>query len=260
MYDDLLDDPKVQRLPPLLFKAWVNILCLASKHGGRIPSIEDSAFALRTDESSLSDIFSNLVARGLIDAVGDHMEPHNWPARQFKSDKDETAAQRQRFKRERDKAIPTGNVTQDVTRDTSVTSRPPETETETETEEDILGPSAPQIVETKLPKSEPEGFIAFWEAYPKRDGSPDRKGAVKAFGPALRRASLEIILDGARHFADAMTARGKTGTEFIPQARTWLNGDRWNERYESSTPLDDKQAKARAVLEKYAYAPPESRS
>jgi hypothetical protein len=96
------------------------------------------------------------------------------------------------------------------------------------------------------------------EAYPKRDGSADRKGAVKAFGSALKRAPLEIILDGARHFADAMTARGKTGTEFIPQARTWLNGDRWNERYESSTAIDDKQAKARAILEKYAYSPPES--
>jgi hypothetical protein len=128
----------------------------------------------------------------------------------------------------------------------------------TEKDINILGLSAPRTVEAKLPKAEPDGFIAFWEAYPKRDGSADRKGAVKAFGSALKRAPLEIILDGARHFADAMTARGKTGTEFIPQARTWLNGDRWNERYESSTPLDDKQAKARAILEKYAYAPPES--
>lgn len=101
-------------------------------------------------------------------------------------------------------------------------------------------------------KPEPDGFAEFWEVYPKRDGSSDRKGAVKAFGPALKRASLETILDGAQHFADAMQARGKTGTEFIPQARTWLNGDRWNERYDAATAADSKEAQWRATLEKYA--------
>jgi len=98
---------------------------------------------------------------------------------------------------------------------------------------------------------EPEGFSEFWESYPKRDGSADRKGAVKAFGAALKRAPLETILDGAQHFAEAMQARGKAGTEFIPQARTWLNGDRWNDRYDASTAADSKQAQNLAILEKY---------
>ena len=31
LYDDVLDDPEVQRLPPDLFKHWVNLLCLANK-------------------------------------------------------------------------------------------------------------------------------------------------------------------------------------------------------------------------------------
>jgi len=106
-----------------------------------------------------------------------------------------------------------------------------------------------------LQKPEPEGFAEFWQAYPKRDGSPDRKGALKAFGPALKRASLQTILDGVKHFAEAMTARGKVGTEFIPQARTWLNGDRWNERYDdSSAPLNG-EAHLLAVLAKHGAAP-----
>lgn len=103
-----------------------------------------------------------------------------------------------------------------------------------------------------LPKpSETEGFEEFWDAYPKRDGSADRKGAEKAFRAALRRASLETIIDGALHFSNAMTARGKAGTEFVPQARTWLNGDRWNERYDAATAADSRQAQNLAILEKY---------
>jgi hypothetical protein len=98
---------------------------------------------------------------------------------------------------------------------------------------------------------EPDDFTAFWAIYPKRDGAMDRKSAVKAFNAALRRASLTTIIDGAEHFAQAMTARGKVGTEFIPQPRTWLNGDRWNDRYDATTAEDSKEARNRAILEKY---------
>lgn len=97
----------------------------------------------------------------------------------------------------------------------------------------------------------PEGFDEFWESYPKRDGSADRKGAMKAFRAALKRAPLETILDGTDHFRQAMTSRGKVGTEFVPQARTWLNGDRWNERYDAAGPADSKAAQNLAILEKY---------
>jgi len=34
VHDDLVDDPKVQRLDPRLFKALVNLWCLASANGG----------------------------------------------------------------------------------------------------------------------------------------------------------------------------------------------------------------------------------
>jgi hypothetical protein len=78
-----------------------------------------------------------------------------------------------------------------------------------------------------------EGFGKLWAVYPKRNGSADKKGALKAYWPALKRASLETILEGARHFAQAMAERNTVGTEFIPHLRTWLNGDRWEERFEA---------------------------
>jgi hypothetical protein len=46
-YDDALNDPKVQKLSGDLFKAWVNILCLASKHGGELPAVNDNPEGVR---------------------------------------------------------------------------------------------------------------------------------------------------------------------------------------------------------------------
>ena len=43
MYDELLDNPKVQRLSGDEFKAWVNILCLASRHDGVVPPVAEGA-------------------------------------------------------------------------------------------------------------------------------------------------------------------------------------------------------------------------
>ena len=49
-YDGALNDAKVQRLPAPLFKAWVNLLCLASMHDGVLPPVADISFSLRIPE------------------------------------------------------------------------------------------------------------------------------------------------------------------------------------------------------------------
>lgn len=102
MYDDVLDDPKVQRLPPDLFKAWVNLLCLASRNDGVLPEIEDIAFALRMSQDVTRDMVVTLQDRGLIDDC-DGLTPHNWSSRQFKSDSTEDARERKRKQRAREK-------------------------------------------------------------------------------------------------------------------------------------------------------------
>lgn len=68
MYDELLNDPKAQRLDPALFKTWVNLLCLASRHGGVLPEASDIAFALRLSEESAEQAVKQLVECSLIDA------------------------------------------------------------------------------------------------------------------------------------------------------------------------------------------------
>jgi hypothetical protein len=112
MYADVLDDPKVQRLPDDLFKAWVNLLCLASRNDGVLPPVEDIAFALRMSQDVTVTVTAELVKRGLLDE-GDNLAPHNWAERQFKSDTPESAAERKRAQRAREKERPkAGNVTE----------------------------------------------------------------------------------------------------------------------------------------------------
>lgn len=118
-YDEVLNDPKVQRLAGEKFKGWINLLCIASKNDGVLPSIEDIAFALRLSVERTSSLLDEFCAAGLLDPVevedsAIHYEPHNWNGRQFKSD-----VSNERVKRHRQRKC---NVTP------TVTETPPDTE------------------------------------------------------------------------------------------------------------------------------------
>lgn len=95
-----------------------------------------------------------------------------------------------------------------------------------------LNGTNPRAVGTnpRASEQEPDGFDAFWAAYPKRDGNADRKGAVKAFAPAVKRAGdHSLVTRAAARYAAHCREKGKIGTEFVKQARSWLNGDFWRE-------------------------------
>lgn len=120
-YDDALNDPKVQRLEPAIFKSWVNLLCLASKSGGTLKSAEDVAFALRISVPKAAEIVTLLSLKGLLDQVdGGYFSPHNWGKRQFQSD---VSTDRVKAFRKRQRNV---SKTESET--------PPETDTESETE------------------------------------------------------------------------------------------------------------------------------
>ncbi len=89
MYSSILNDPKMQRLSPALFKHWVNILCLAneSEPRGLLPDVDDIGFALRMKPSEAKSIVTQLDRAGLIDRTPQgRYFPHNWPQRQRSSD------------------------------------------------------------------------------------------------------------------------------------------------------------------------------
>lgn len=85
-YDDALHDPKVQSLPPILFKFWFNLLCVASKYDGLIPPLSELQALLKARSNYVEAHIQGLLKRGLIDEVDGGYEPHNWRKFQYKSD------------------------------------------------------------------------------------------------------------------------------------------------------------------------------
>jgi hypothetical protein len=77
-YDEALDDPKVQLLTPELFKAWVNLLCMANRGDGVILNNEALAWHLRCKPERVGLFIDALVEKGLIEDRGDCFVPHNW--------------------------------------------------------------------------------------------------------------------------------------------------------------------------------------
>lgn len=99
-YTSALNDPKVQRLPPALFKTWVNILCVASEENGSLPPVEELAVKLRLRPDRCQSAVSKLTVRRLLDVKDGDSVVHNWKARQFISD---VSTQRVRDYRKRSK-------------------------------------------------------------------------------------------------------------------------------------------------------------
>jgi hypothetical protein len=124
MYDELLDDPKVQRLSGDDFKGWVNLLCLMSRGSANLSDENDIAFALRIDVRKAKAMIARLVDAGLIIKEDQGFEPYKWNERQYKSD------------------VSTDRVKRFRERSKTVSATAPDTEADTETEKKEEGDAA----------------------------------------------------------------------------------------------------------------------
>jgi hypothetical protein len=101
LYTEIIEDPKVQRLSPELFKAWINLLALAGQSDGVLPSIDDIAFKLRMSVHDAQSHIDGLILAGLLDVdQGQNITPHNWDSRQYISDSSTDRVRKFRSKKE----------------------------------------------------------------------------------------------------------------------------------------------------------------
>lgn len=133
-YEDAVNDPKVQLLSGDLFKAWVNVLCLASMNDGWLPHVDHIAYVLRITEKRATDLIDELLKRSLLDEYDGKLTPHNWGGRQHRSD-----VSTDRVKRFRKRS-----VKRDETVSPTVSETPPETE-QIGSEAKASGASAPPV-------------------------------------------------------------------------------------------------------------------
>jgi hypothetical protein len=85
-YNEAVNDPKLQLISDALFRAWFNLMCIASGNDGALPPIADLAFTLRMKPDKTATILTQLHRAGLLDKTETGFTPHNWNGRQYKSD------------------------------------------------------------------------------------------------------------------------------------------------------------------------------
>ena len=155
-YDQAVDDPKLQRLAPPLFRAWFNLMCIASANGGTLPAIGDVAFKLHLAEHKAAEIITSLVAVGLLDRRSDgKFEPHNWNGRQFVSDV--STPRVKRFRERQRNGLEGGEA--------GVSATPPESETESDSESESEKESDPGTRASA--RYSREFDEQFWKPYPR---------------------------------------------------------------------------------------------
>lgn len=138
-YNEALDDPKVQRLHPAMFKHWVNLLCLASEYdkGGELPDEAAIAFRLRLRPYEARKVMDRLVTEELLDVAETsprhrRLVVHNWAGRQMQSDSSAARVARYRAGNRENVTLPvTATVTtpeKEVDTDTPTVEKPKKNE------------------------------------------------------------------------------------------------------------------------------------
>lgn len=214
-YDDALEDPKVQRLDPMLFKAWVNILCIASKRNGVMPPLCDIAFALRMPDQQADAVVQSLINVGLLEDVGGKLMPHGWHERQYVDRTNSERQQRYREKHKTPKPVTVSNAVTTVTRNAKVTVL----ETDTDTDKKNIKKSR----SSSLAELDSQ-FEIFWDYCPRKIG---KLAAKKSFEKAMRLTDFDTIMEGIDAYAKSRRGQDES---FTVHPATWLNQGRWEDK------------------------------
>lgn len=227
-YHEAVDDPKVQRLAPALFKHWVNLLCLASRNAerGTLPTVADLAFGLRISETKVRAILFDLRDAGLLDRDGETFRMHGWANRQKRSDDVTARVNKHRFGNADETLQETGDETFHETL--------PHVRV-TETEQSRAEKDPPPT-----PKGEPYSteFSEFWDVYPKKKHKDDAWRAWK--GRKDRPPIADLIASVREHIAS--TDWTKDSGQYIPNPATWIRAGGWKDvvtaRPNGAAPVD----------------------
>ena len=208
LYAEILDDPKIGRLPDSTFRTFIELLCVQCEAGDESGdtglTAVDIGWRLRRD---ISDDLDRLVALNVVEVVGDAVRISAWEKRQFKSDSSTERVRKYRAKQSETFQKRYSNAL--------------DTDTDTDTEK-TTPPNPPPTTNGTPPE-----FSQWWQAYPKKVAKDAALTAWKKRKPgkALAAEMLSAIESQCRagHFI------GRDGCEYVPNPATWLNQGRWQD-------------------------------
>jgi hypothetical protein len=220
LYHEVLDDPKMARLPDRLYRRCIEVFLLAGKAGddGSLPSLDDMAWHLRLDQAELSQDLEALSALGIVTQDERGWFVTNFAKRQDAAPGAERAARYRKTKRQ---AQYHGNEVRNEQRNESVTKCDvePDTEIETKTPAIAGGASAqpqepPKPVKTST-RSDPRSQSPAIQATKRVNNG--RYPPQALYGPILDALGDAPDLQRMTECRQAWLSRG-----YNPNAWTWL--------------------------------------
>lgn len=186
MYAESVDDEKLRLLA--FEDRWHFFALLCCKAQGVLDHADPLmrrkvALKLGLAARELDEVSRRLAEVGLIDA--ETLEPHAWDKRQFRSDQDSTAAERQRRYRESKRVTDASRVTEPLRH--GCVTRP---ETETETEDKAPSPRARRVV--LRPEDVPESVWTDFLAVRKAKRAPLTATALHGIRKQADRAGMTL--------------------------------------------------------------------
>lgn len=211
-YGSTLNNRKAQSLPGDLFKAWVNILCLACSCDGKPMLMDDIIFALRMTPAKCQAVVDELIERNLLDDTETGLRPHDWDERQYKSDVSNDRVERHRQRKRNGEC--------------NVTVTPPEqsrTDTEQIRKKEVAADAAPRARKSTGEKL-PEGWMP--------SGADREYGLSLGLSEAEIAAALEEMRDWAKGNSNRAIARK---ADWSSAFKGWLRRNSKEERKNGTT-------------------------
>jgi hypothetical protein len=223
---DCLFDVRVARLSAGLFRAWHQMMALASLNGGVLPGVEQIAYSVRSSAATVVKRLVALAERGLAVLREGVWRLVDQLARE--TDDAEAEGPRSGAQRTRDwRARKGGDMCSDTT-----THDTPAGESHVTAVTTCDAPREEKKREDQTPiasdaRACEDFFSRFWAAYPSRTGANPIEPARSAFHKALELgADPARIIDAARAYAGAMA---DTDPRYVASAARWLDESRWQD-------------------------------
>ena len=219
LHTALPNNRKVQSLPPILFKFWINCLAFAGREeDGTLPPFADMAWELHESESRIARWIGELVKARLIeveDGGADHItfyRPHNWRNRQFDVS---PATERTRRFRERSRSVPETFPE----RSRSVPETFPERSLERSSRASVLfcSDSVMSSSENKTFLTEKSIFPEWWQMWSKVRGTHHSREALQAWLSVVPMSLEGDVLECTASYLESLdnNAKGYNPHTFI---------------------------------------------